>query len=273
MTHTAAQPVPSATLILARDGADGLEVLLLQRHAASRGMGGMFVFPGGVLEPADGGSAITKFCSGPDDQACSTPFGQTSGGLAYRVAALRECFEEAGVLLSRVRSGELNLLDAASAARIAGYRDDLNAGSLQFAEFCRKERLVLPLDQLYDVSHWITPVAATRRFSTRFFAARMPAGQQVTHDGNEVTAQRWITPAAALAEYGRGDLPLMFPTIHHLRAISRHPVCDSWFAELGQQQQITTILPRRLQTPKGARVVLPGEPDYDENQADAEHYG
>jgi len=263
MGQTAVEAIPSATLILVREGVEGMEVLLLQRHAASRGMAGMFVFPGGVLEREDGSPALAERCSGPDDQGCSEPFGQTNGGLAFRVAAVRECFEEAGVLLARDSGGELNLLLPEVGDRFDAHRKALHEGALGFSRFCRLESLALELAQLYNVSHWETPEAATRCFSTRFFAAQMPSRQRVSHDDIEVTAHRWLTPNAALRVSEQGQLPLMFPTIHHLKAMAQHRYCEEWFAELRERQQIETILPRRLSNAAGTRVVLPGEPDYD----------
>ncbi len=205
-------PRPSATLVVLRGGLDGIEVLMLRRPAA-QDFGNAFVFPGGCLEPAD--AALAELCSGLDDAQASRDLGMEKGGLAYWAAAIRECFEESGVLLARDRFGGLLTPGSAlEASRFADYRRLLLAGSMSLAELCREEGLTLAADQLTYFSYWITPVAAPRRYATRFFVAAAPPRQAASHDGRESLEARWLSPRAALADE---TLLLPPPTRHTLR--------------------------------------------------------
>ncbi len=156
---------------------------MLRRNLASEFVAGAYVFPGGSVDPEDRGPEALALCDGRDDAEASALLGVDSGGLAFWFAVLRECFEEAGVLVARRRATGggparmLEDLESADAARLAAYRRDLNAGRIGMVEICRREDLVLAADTVHYVSHWITPEVSPRRFDTRFFVTAAPHGQ------------------------------------------------------------------------------------------------
>jgi 8-oxo-dGTP pyrophosphatase MutT (NUDIX family) len=215
---------PAATLMLIRDGVDGMEVLMLRRNPDSLFAADAWVFPGGAVDPSDGDLAPTGVL-GPTDDDASATIGVPSGGLAYFVAAARECFEEAGVLLAR-HAGSGAALETSSdldATRFGRHRRDLLAGRRSLAEMLGAEDLVLDLTDVFYVSHWITPPGPPRRFDTRFFLAAAPSGQAASHDTAETVESVWTTPGRALERRAVRDLHLVFPTIKNLEALARFP--------------------------------------------------
>ncbi|MGH9083778.1 MAG: NUDIX hydrolase, partial [Acidimicrobiales bacterium] len=194
---------PASTVMVVRDGdhpTAPLEVLMVRRNLHSDFVGGAYVFPGGALDPDDGGSGAAARCTGRTDAEASAVLGLPGGGLAYWVAALRECFEEAGLLLARLGDGPelLSLADEQDAGRFARHRLDVNAGRRSLLDVCGEEDLRLPLDQVHYFSHWITPEGPPRRYDTRFFVAAAPPDQTPAHDAGETIADVWVRPADAL---------------------------------------------------------------------------
>ena len=181
---------PAATVVLVRDGEpDGLEVFVLRRAAAAAFAAGMYVFPGGRVDDADGAAAIAAHCDGLDDATASARLGIDGGGLAFWVAAVRECFEEAGVLLARRSDGGAVTVDDAD-------RRAVHAGELSMERLCERDGLVLDLGAIRYVAHWVTPVGESpRRFDTRFFLAASPPGQEGAHDDTELVHSMWVRPA------------------------------------------------------------------------------
>lgn len=207
---------PAATLILVRDSSEGLEVLMVRRHPGSVFQADAWVFPGGAVDPSDAGVAV----HGLTDAEASTALGLPSGGLSFFVAAARECFEEAGLLLARrTDPGPFTDLDA---VRFARHRRALLAGRRTLTEVLDAESLVLDLSGLHYLSRWVTPPGPPRRFDTRFFVAAAPAGQTASHDTAETVASVWTTPARALEEGSRGEIRIVLPTVRHLEALAHH---------------------------------------------------
>jgi 8-oxo-dGTP pyrophosphatase MutT (NUDIX family) len=192
-------PRAAATLVVVRDAAVGIEVLLLRRAERGDLNSGAWVFPGGMVEPGDRG--VHAWCAGVDDAAASARLGLPEGGLDYYVAAVRECFEEAGLLLALDGSGAMlgERPDAAS-AEIAAWRGPLHRGERRLADLCAQHGLRLAMDRLVYFSHWLTPPGRPKRFDTRFFIAEAPATQVATHDDTEMVEQQWLRPADALAQ-------------------------------------------------------------------------
>ncbi len=168
------------------------------RRPAKASFGDVFVFPGGVLDAEDG--AVHDACAGVSEADANRLLHVDAGGLDYYSAAIRELFEEAGVLLADTDLSSGDLADA---------RDALNDGELPWDRFVHDGRLTLRCDSLHYFSHWITPEVLPKRYSTRFFVAELPAGQHADHDVREVTASVWTTAADAIASK---DVPLHFPT-------------------------------------------------------------
>ena len=256
------------------EGGPTVEVCMLRRNLASEFVAGAYVFPGGSVDPEDHGPGVEALCRGRSDAEASAVLGVESGGLAYWVAALRECFEEAGVLLARHRSHGgaggplLDTSDPEAALRFATYRDAVNQGTLGLLDICRQEDLVLVVDAVHYVSHWITPELAPRRYDTRFFITAAPAGQVARHDDAETIATIWVRPHDALAREAAGEIELLPPTIANLRSIEGFTSAGDVIAWASQVTHVTTVLPIVLIEDGHILILRPGDPGYEEAMAD-----
>jgi glyoxylase-like metal-dependent hydrolase (beta-lactamase superfamily II)/8-oxo-dGTP pyrophosphatase MutT (NUDIX family) len=210
LTEQKLTPRPAATILLLREASGAPEVFMLQRTSKAAFLPGAFVFPGGALDPDDASERAARRVRGLDDAQASARMGLASGGLAYWVAAARECFEESGILL--VFDSKDIPIDPGRVEALEEFRNELNAGKLQFSEFLEKEDLYIHAHEIAYYSHWITAPGRARRFSTRFFVACAPAGQHGAHDRSETVHSAWISPRAALERAGRGEIELIFPT-------------------------------------------------------------
>ena len=260
MTQPPLVPRPAATLILAREAAQGVEVFLLRRTHLAEFAGGAYVFPGGALDPSDQDDHWAAHCVGMDDAAASRLLKLEHGGLAYWVAAIRECFEEAGLLLAYDRRGELLALDRPDVALEFGtLRERLIAGTLSFEELCSSRDLRLALDHLAYFSHWITGQGRPRRYDTRFFVAVAPQAQTASHDTSETVAHIWIRPAEALERHRRGELDLMFPTIKTLEALARFADTAAVMDHARTPRAVQPMMPRPATGRDGPRLLVPGD--------------
>jgi 8-oxo-dGTP pyrophosphatase MutT (NUDIX family) len=256
--------------MLVRDapGPDGsaVEVLMVRRNLRSDFVGGAYVFPGGAVDPLDGGTDAEGLCSGRTDAEASALLGQPSGGLAYWVAVVRETFEEAGLLLAERPDGpELLAGDVEEKARFAAERVAVNDGSRRFLDLCRDEGVRLTVGDIHYFAHWITPRGAPRRYDTRFFVAAAPPGQVAAHDAGETIADVWIRPEEALARHRSGEIEIIFPTIRNLQVISRFVTSGDLLAAAARaSNSVPVIEPRVVADGNGMRIVLPGDPGYEE---------
>ena len=258
----------AATVLILRDGAEGLEVFMLRRNLNSDFVGGAYVFPGGAVDPEDREADLEPICVGRTDADASRRLGIASGGLAYWVAAIRESFEEAGVLLAYDADGSIVDLDAtAGVERWAAHRAAVDDGSLRLVDLCGTEGLRLAVDGMHYFGHWITPEGAPRRYDTRFFLAAAPENQTPLHDDHEVIANEWLRPADGIARARSGELTMMPPTLASLRAIARFATAAEALAAATEITDVPTILPRVISVDGGMRIVMPGDPDYDGEQA------
>ncbi len=258
--ETIKPPRPAATVVVVRDGALGIEVLLLRRAERGDLNSGAWVFPGGLVDAAD--RAAQPHCRGADPAAADARLGVAGHALDYWVAAVRECFEEAGLLYARERDGAPLALDAARAARLDAWRGPLQRGEQSLAALCHEEGLTLAADELVYFSHWVTPPGRAKRFDTRFFIARAPQGQISSHDDGELVEQLWIAPTAALTR--TEPLKLMTPTQKTLEAIARFDSVDALLAWARQPRSIPLIQPQIGTGRDGVRPVTPDEPAYAE---------
>ena len=256
-------PAPAATLVLLREGAGAApEILLIQRHRASKFAAGDHVFPGGRIEPDDHPGDAAEWCAGPGaEQAARVPGDGSAGNgaLGYWIGAIREAFEEVGVLLATDAAGRPPRIDA---ARLADYRRACQKDHRAFWDLVRGERLRLATDRLTYFAHWITPEENPLRFDTRFFAAPMPEGQQPLADDHEIVGVRWLSPRDAFEAQRRGEISLRRPTIANLKlfdgAVS---VADALGRLAGRP--IVAIRPRVVTDPDGtSRALLPGDPGW-----------
>lgn len=245
-------PRPAATLVVVRDAPGGLQVLLLCRAERGDHNSGAWVFPGGTVDKNE--HQWRGLCEGSDDAAMSATLGVPEGGLDYAITAIRECFEECGLLFAR-RGGAL--VSGDDAARLAPWRDPLNRGERTLGELHAAEGLTLAVDELAYFSHWLTPLGRAKRYDTRFFVAVAPAGQTAQHDGQEMVGMHWLCPAEALA---RSDsLKLMGPTRATLTAIGAFNDSAALMAYARGPRTVSIINPRIGAGSQGLRPVLPHE--------------
>jgi 8-oxo-dGTP pyrophosphatase MutT (NUDIX family) len=257
-----AVPAPAATLVLLRDRpGGGVETLLIQRHRASKFAGGDFVFPGGKIEPHDAPDEAPGRCAGLDPAVAAARLGLAGdrrAAIAYWVGAIREAFEEVGILLAYGPDGNLASL---AGSCFADYRRACQLDHRVFWQMVRDQGLTLATDRLAYFAHWITPEEHPFRFDTRFFAAETPAGQDAEADDREIVAVRWLTPAEALAARARGEVSLRLPTISNLTIFDGAPSVKDALARL-QGLRIDPIRPRLVMESGQPRAILPGEPGW-----------
>ena len=223
MPHEPGVARPASTILLLRQGdADAIEVFMMVRHYQIEFASGALVFPGGSIDAGDQDIvARPELYSGVD--------GDDEATLKFRIAAIRETFEESRILLARPR-GSADLIDAARAGEIAdAHRDALNDGKVKFADIIADNDLVLALDLLVPYAHWITPEGMKKRFDTWFFLAEAPPEQVGMHDGKESTDSIWLSPREALEGGASGRFTLPFPTTRNL-------------IKLGKQASVSTAL-------------------------------
>jgi 8-oxo-dGTP pyrophosphatase MutT (NUDIX family) len=247
MDGTRVHPVDAATVILLRDAPTGPECFMVRRPIKSDFAADVFVFPGGKIDPAD------------------RPTGEQEGEAtehALRVGAIRELFEEAGVLLAS-RDGTPLRLEDDEAERFAGLRRQVLDGEVDFRDMVRLEGLNLALDDLVPFSRWITPEGSPRRYDTRFYLACMPEAQTPLHDARETVASVWISPSEALRQYEKGDFPLVFATEKHLERMARFSAMQDLISGI-TPADLAPVMPRVVRDGDELSFLLPGEPGYED---------
>ncbi|MHB8907937.1 MAG: NUDIX hydrolase [Syntrophales bacterium] len=260
-------PRDAATVVLLRDRSGGpYELFLMRRQASQAFMGGAYVFPGGRLDDADtvpGLAACTgRFSAADAQRLLQEPNLPEAVALGLFLAAIRETFEEAGVLLARDTAGRLiDLADPETADRFAAYRLELHEGRITMTDLVRRESLSYAPDLLIPYSHWITPEFEPRRFDTRFFLARLPEGQVAVHDRMELTESCWMTPAFALAEHAAGRIVLMPPTLKTVEEMRAFSSTERLFAA-ARSHRLFTIFPEAFRTADLFGVLLPHDAEY-----------
>jgi 8-oxo-dGTP pyrophosphatase MutT (NUDIX family) len=260
-TSRAVPPLPAATLVLLRDRpGGGVETLLVQRHLASKFAGGDFAFPGGKIEPDDNPDDAAAWCTGPGVEAAARMLGlgDRAGALGYWIGAIREAFEEVGVLLARGPGGVVPRTDT---ARFGEYRRACQRDNRAFWAMVHAEGLRLVTDRLTYFAHWITPEERPLRFDTRFFAAEMPCDQEPSPDEHEIIALRWLSPADALAARQRGEISLRLPTMENLALLEAGSSVAEVLRSLSARP-VPTIRPRLVIEAGSQRALLPGDPGY-----------
>jgi 8-oxo-dGTP pyrophosphatase MutT (NUDIX family) len=246
-------PKQAATVLLLRDGAPGLEVYLLRRTKGMPFAGGMTAYPGGGVDPRDGDTEIAW--AGPSPAQWATAFGcdeRTARELVC--AAVRETFEEAGVLLAGADDG--SVVPDVSGDDWEAQRQALLSRELSLAELLAGRGLALRSDLLRPFAHWITPPVEPRRYDTKFFAAALPVGQEARHVSGEADEAAWLTPSAALQELAAGARPMLPPTSHTLGQLEPFPDVAAALAG-SPPEPLHPISPRFEETPDGKWAVLP----------------
>jgi 8-oxo-dGTP pyrophosphatase MutT (NUDIX family) len=247
------EPVPArdaATVVILREGPRSAEVYLLRRKASMAFAAGAYVFPGGSVDPRDTDQAVAW--AGPSPAAWGEVFhadGATARGLVC--AAVRETFEESGVLLAGPSEDSVvadTTGDEWEADRLA-----LIDRSLSFADFLDRRGLVLRSDLLRPWAHWITPEIEQRRFDTRFFVAALPPGQRTRDVGGEADQVAWVRPADALDRAKNGEIFLMPPTYRTLGELSAYEKVPD---VLAAEREIVTLMPKIAEVNGEIHIVL-----------------
>ena len=230
---------------------------MLRRHGKSGFAAGAWVFPGGVVEHEDRTLSPRRH-RGIDVAGLTERFADPAEAvLGFHVAAVRETFEEAGLLLTdgRIGGDDLELARVRLGAR--------ESAPQEFVDFLEAHDLVLQLGQLVYLSRWITPRVEGRRFDTAFFAAAVPDDQVAQHDAVETTAKRWVRPTAALAAHRDGDFPMIHPTVKTLEWLAEHDTPQDALAAAAQQPTVPWVLPHVERADDGSLHFLdPTHPDF-----------
>jgi 8-oxo-dGTP pyrophosphatase MutT (NUDIX family) len=239
------EPRAAATVVLLRDGHAGMEVLLLKRHRASGFVPGAYVFPGGRADDADAQQELKQFAENFEPREVPHH---------YWFAAVREVFEETGVLLAR-DTNDVWVADTSSQQDMEALRLELMEHDATLLDVLSQANCRIDFSAVVYFAHWITPIAEPRRYDTRFFAAALPDEREVRPDAREMTDAIWLTPKLALARFKEGTLPMVFPTVRTLEQLAG-------FASVAQAldylrtRDVEAVLPRLVRTDAGVGIVI-----------------
>ena len=250
-----AKPQRAATVMLLRDRDEGMEVFMIVRHQNSDVHAGALVFPGGRVDPED--YDLARDAAVFPQQHVADPTMAT-----LRVAAVRETFEECGVLLARAR-GDDSLVSAARLRDIeASHRAAMIRGERTFGAILAKEDLVLAPETMVYFANWITPERSAKRFDTHFFLAAAPSDQVALHDGQEAVDSVWIAPGTAIERARANIYQVRFPTQMNLQKLGRHR-SSAMAMEAARTSRVVTVMTKQERSGNGVRVLrLPLEADY-----------
>ncbi|HOX15335.1 MAG TPA: hypothetical protein PLP18_04345 [Smithellaceae bacterium] len=257
-------PADAATIMLLRPcldrGVRDIEVLLVLRNRRSSFVPGYHVFPGGVLDPEDYEPGMERFirCIDRKQAARLLPdMSHPEKALGTWVAAIRETFEEVGLLLARNKDGSsVTIGTDEERQRLGFYRKALIKGEMKFSQMLEAEDFVLFGDDLHYFSHWITPEYLPLRYDVRFFMARAPAGQFAVCDGVELTNLSWLRPAVAIADYEMGKIGMVLPQIITLEELSRFKMVEEAIVS-ARERHVPTILTKIIQLDGRDVEVMP----------------
>lgn len=254
-------PVASATVLLLRDDRGPLEVFMVQRHHQIDFATGALVFPGGKADASDRDPGLRGHCVGAESLS--------DVQLALHVCAVRETFEECGVLLARERGGSALLPETRVRPLEERYRDDLVAGRTGMLDLVREHGLELATDAMVPFAHWVTPVYMPKRFDTWFYMAAAPADQVAAHDGHESVDSVWIRPEDAVAEARAGKRTIIFPTMANLVKLARaKSVAEA--LERARTEPLVTIEPEVHKTETGKVLRIRADAGYSLNEVPLE---
>ena len=251
------KPRPASTILLLRDAAaqKEIEVFMMVRHYEIDFNSGALVFPGGSVDKGDKEIIATP-------QLYSGGEGLDEATLAFRIAAIRETFEESGILLARPK-GSHALVDARRASEIeAAHRAELCEGKVGFLKVLSDNGMLLALDELLPYAHWITPEGMPKRFDTWFFLAAAPPEQLGAHDGKESTDSIWVSPREALEGGESGRFKLPFPTTRNLIKLGKQGSVESALAD-ARASDVVTVMPVVTRDGEKRQLRIPLEAGYD----------
>ena len=250
------KPIKDAsTVIVLREADGGLETFLLCRHHQSGFLGGAHVFPGGKVDPSD---AEPSWCARVDrpTEEITERLGEsdTEVGLGLLIAAVRETFEEAGVLLANVAEG----------VDLSATRERLHGGA-SFSELASDIDMRIDSMALTPYARWITPKMESRRFDTRFYIAVLPEDQSASHDGTETTSATWLRPAGAIDDMHAGRIKLAPPTVRTLQWLAQFDDAKSVIVD-SLSRKPPLVRPRLVTGEDGWFLALPGDPEHPESE-------
>lgn len=223
----------SATVILGRNGPNGLEVFMVRRNRAIEFASGALVFPGGKVDELDRSPKLLNYCEGQESL--------TEEALSLRVAAIRETFEESGIFFAR-HQGRKEMISGEALEKISCYRKPLASGEMTLETLLEKEGLVLACDALLTFARWIAPEQMPKRFDTSFFLAEAPMDHAGKHDGFESVDSLWVTPENAIQMADSRKFSMLFPTRMNLLKLAKSPTLEEAF-QAARSQPIRTITP------------------------------
>lgn len=258
--YVPAPPRPAATVVLLREGEAAPEALLLRRHRRSGFAADAWVFPGGVVDPADRDPALADRLDGPTPAEWAARLGLADPAEAqgYVAAALREAFEETGILLARWSGADDG--PAAPEEGLEAARRALLDGGAGIREVVAARGGRLRGDALAYIAHWITPEPEPRRYDTRFFVARVPADAECVVHERELTDARWMPPTEAVARFHAGELKMLPPTVRTLARLAEfRSLVELW--EALRDAPVPALLPRMRRHPEGVAIEVPPEAD------------
>ncbi|MFC7050568.1 NUDIX hydrolase [Emcibacter nanhaiensis] len=258
-TKKIATPIDSATVILVRDGYDGLEVLVGERHGDIKFAGGARVFPGGKVDPLDKKAELEW--AGETEEKLPEQF------RGLRFTAIREVFEETGLIIAK-KNG-YSLTEDQRAAIDREYRDRVHYQGMGLLDFMKENGLGPDLEACVPFAHWITPVARPKRFDTRFFVCEAPEGQVAKADGQEIIDVIWATPTRIIEE---ADGTLMFPTLMNLKKIAEFGSVRELMEDTAGRE-IVTVLPEIRKNEAGEVRIVAEEAGYGSVDQNSVHPG
>jgi len=242
-------PLASATILLLRDGANGIEVFMVKRHHQIDFASGALVFPGGKTDKHDSDPALRALTDGAGTLSDLQ--------LSLAACAIREAFEESGILLAR-KPGQREYIDAAASSALALWRPKLNASEVGLVEFLTKENLRLACDGLIPFAHWVTPTFMPKRFDTYFYVAATPEGQLGRHDGSESVDSVWVNPLEAIEDK---QWTIIFPTKMNLLKLGKSKTTAEAIAR-AKSDPIVTVEPQVVERNGAKLLVIPEEAGY-----------
>lgn len=249
----AAEPIPAATVLLLREGANGMEVFMVARKREIDSFSGALVFPGGKVDPSDQDAAALPYCRGAET------FSERAR--SFRIATVRETFEECGVLLVG-HKGKNGFVTAETWRRLdAEYRQDIKSGALTMADLCARENLEMATDVLVPFAHWITPKIVPRTFDTWFYLTPLPPGQIAEHDTDESADSVWTTPDDILAAADRKERTIVFPTRMNLIALNQNQNINEAL-DRATESDITAVRPVVAPHAEGRTLTIPAAAGY-----------
>jgi len=255
-----AEPRPAATIVLLRDGAEGMEVLLMKRNRRAGFVPGAYVFPGGRVDGTDALPAVIARLDGLTTAAASERLDLHGGeppAIAYYLAALREAFEETGIMVGLRSDGSVPPTAAEDPA-VDEIRNALMDDQISFADAISRLQCRIEGDAIEYIAHWITPEPEPRRYDTRFFAAKVRPGSTAIVDPREMTDGIWLHPNEALHRCDQGDLPMVFPTIKTIEELASYQSADDALDGFGRAD-VRTIMPTLVITPTGVGMQIGDE--------------